>query len=163
MKEKKYTRTIENVRILKEWIGFDHFSMQDFWFEAGFTPEELKEKTRRWEIVEVRQVGVAWAVLSGHTLKQAADMFDQNHSTALYSIDSVMNTLIYPGMYPDQYQLLMQICRRSHSSMLSKDLNVGSLRIMDVVIAPLLDIKDPSDKARSNLIQNRINQLKISA
>lgn len=156
-------RTQENIERLKEFLNAGRYSMSDFWLATKFTPTELNQKTRRIEIVEVRQVGAVWSVLSGLNLVETSKMFNQAHCTVLHSIDHVLNTITYPKQYRKQYELLLNVCRISNNvSDLSADGHVNMQKMMDFFVQPLLTLENQNQKVVANIINNRIKQTKIA-
>ena len=55
-------------------------------FVTGFTVEDLQNKSKNRDLVEPRQLGMAFYHFAGHNLKQSGLRFHRDHATVLHSI-----------------------------------------------------------------------------
>lgn len=159
MRNRKVSK--QRIQDIKRMLPCDHFQFSDFFICSDFTLNQLQKKSRDKALVLPRQVGSVWAVLSGCDLTQAADIFHQKHCTIYHSIMIVHNTVLFPNSYPEMHELIMRVCNASQSGSLSISNSglVNQFRIMDQLIAPVLDIANPSSRAVAVLLDKRSKQL----
>lgn len=94
---------------LKRHIQARQYKMDDFWPACGQKPKDLMSKSRETELKDVRQVGMTWALLSGHSLPTAGRIFNRNHSTAIHSIRRVLTAMENPKQYPEIIAIVAKI------------------------------------------------------
>lgn len=82
---------------IKNALGLDRYTMEDFWASCPHTPDEIMSGTRKGEIRSWRQVGMVWGRLCGISSAVAgAEMGGMDHATVLHSENLVLTTLQDP-------------------------------------------------------------------
>ena len=158
-----HTQNRPKLEKIKDFFNAGRYSMVDFWCATSYEPTELVKRNKHREIVEVRQVGLVWAVLSGLTFQKAADLFERDHATAVHSVNCILSAIENPKMYKTQYELLLRIADISTNKLdISSDQHTNMQRMMDYCVQPLLNIVNPTGKVAVNVINNRVHQLKIA-
>lgn len=78
------------------------YTMHEFFLVCPYTHEELKIANRSRDRMQWRQLGMAWATLTGLSLTESGNMFNKDHATVIYSQQMLIDAL--DGFHP----LLMQ-------------------------------------------------------
>jgi hypothetical protein len=76
--------------------------MHEFFLVCPYTHEELKIANRSRDRMQWRQIGMAWATLTGLSLSESGKLFNKDHATVIYSQQMLIDAL--DGFHP----LLMQ-------------------------------------------------------
>lgn len=74
------------------------YTMHEFFYVCPFSIDEMKVPNRSREIMQWRQLGMAWASLCGKSIVEAGAIFNKDHSTVVYSQQMVVYAL--DGFHP---------------------------------------------------------------
>lgn len=88
--------------ILSKLPKRNFYTMHEFFLVCPYSHEELKIADRSRDKMQWRQLGMAWATLTGLSLTEAGNMFNKDHATVIYSQQMLIDAL--DGFHP----LLMQ-------------------------------------------------------
>ena len=84
----------KNSHQIKQELGLERYTMEDFWAACPHSPDEILSGTRKAEIRSWRQVGMVWGRLCGMSSAAAgAAMGGKDHATVLHSEKLVITTL----------------------------------------------------------------------
>lgn len=65
------------------------FLFEDFLIACPFSIEYLRKKTRKREIMQWRQLGMAWLAIENMHLSKAGEFFEKDHSTVCHALKVV--------------------------------------------------------------------------
>jgi hypothetical protein len=88
--------------ILSKLPQRNFYTMHEFFLVCPYSHEELKIADRSRDKMQWRQLGMAWATLTGLSLTESGNMFNKDHATVIYSQQMLIDAL--DGFHP----LLMQ-------------------------------------------------------
>jgi len=88
--------------ILSKLPQRNFYTMHEFFLVCPYSHEELKIANRSRDRMQWRQLGMAWATLTGLSLTESGNMFNKDHATVIYSQQMLIDAL--DGFHP----LLMQ-------------------------------------------------------
>lgn len=88
--------------ILSKLPKRNFYTMHEFFLVCPYSHEELKIADRSRDKMQWRQLGMAWATLTGLSLTESGNMFNKDHATVIYSQQMLIDAL--DGYHP----LLMQ-------------------------------------------------------
>jgi hypothetical protein len=88
--------------ILSKLPKRNFYTMHEFFLVCPYSHEELKIADRSRNKMQWRQLGMAWATLTGLSLTESGNMFNKDHATVIYSQQMLIDAL--DGFHP----LLMQ-------------------------------------------------------
>ncbi len=88
--------------ILSKLPKRNFYTMHEFFLVCPYSHEELKIADRSRDKMQWRQLGMAWATLTGLSLTESGNMFNKDHATVIYSQQMLIDAL--DGFHP----LLMQ-------------------------------------------------------
>lgn len=74
------------------------YTMHEFFLVCPYSQDELKKPNRARDIMQWRQLGMTWAVLSGNTLVESGNMFGKDHATVIYAVSMIK--LALEGYHP---------------------------------------------------------------
>ena len=88
--------------ILSKLPKRNFYTMHEFFLVCPYSHEELKIADRSRDKMQWRQLGMAWATLTGLSLTESGKLFNKDHATVIYSQQMLIDAL--DGFHP----LLMQ-------------------------------------------------------
>ncbi len=88
--------------ILSKLPKRNFYTMHEFFLVCPYSHEELKIANRSRDRMQWRQLGMAWATLTGLSLTESGKLFNKDHATVIYSQQMLIDAL--DGFHP----LLMQ-------------------------------------------------------
>lgn len=98
---------IKNPWIFPGIMGIDD-AVSHVW---GITPEMLKQRARKREVVEPRQVAIWWRIRNtSESLNRIGGYYGLDHATALHARNQVMNLMKYDRSFQtmvDQVEKMM--------------------------------------------------------
>lgn len=74
------------------------YTMHEFFLVCPYSIDELRIPNRSRDIMQWRQLGMAWACLSGKSTVEAGSLFNKDHATAIYSQEMIV--LALDGFHP---------------------------------------------------------------
>ena len=74
------------------------YTMHEFFLVCPYSIDELKIPNRSRDIMQWRQLGMAWACLCGMSIVEAGKMFNKDHATVVYSQEMLVYAL--DGFHP---------------------------------------------------------------
>jgi len=74
------------------------YTMHEFFLVCPYSHEELKIVNRSRDRMQWRQLGMAWATLTGLSLTEAGKTFNKDHATVVYSQEMIV--LALDGYHP---------------------------------------------------------------
>ena len=74
------------------------YTMHEFFLVCPYTHEELKIANRSRDRMQWRQLGMAWATLTGLSLAESGKLFNKDHATVVYSQEMLVYAL--DGFHP---------------------------------------------------------------
>lgn len=74
------------------------YTMHEFFLVCPYSHDELKVANRSRDLMQWRQLGMAWACLCGNSIVEAGKMFCKDHATVVYSQEMVVYAL--DGFHP---------------------------------------------------------------
>jgi len=74
------------------------YTMHEFFLVCPYSKDELKIPNRSRDIMQWRQLGMAWACLCGMSIVEAGKMFNKDHATVVYSQEMLVYAL--DGFHP---------------------------------------------------------------
>lgn len=74
------------------------YTMHEFFLVCPYTHEELKIANRSRDRMQWRQLGMAWATLTGLSLTESGKLFNKDHATVIYSQEMIV--LALDGYHP---------------------------------------------------------------
>lgn len=87
------------IKYIKSKLPIRNFyTMHEFFLVCPYSHEELKIANRSRELMQWRQLGMAWACLCGSSTVDAGKMFNKDHATAIYSQEMIIYAL--DGFHP---------------------------------------------------------------
>ena len=84
--------------ILSKLPKRNFYTMHEFFLVCPYTHEELKIVNRSRDRMQWRQLGMAWATLTGLSLTEAGKTFNKDHATVVYSQEMIV--LALDGFHP---------------------------------------------------------------
>lgn len=72
--------------------------MHEFFLVCPYTLDEMRIPNRSREIMQWRQLGMAWASLCGKSIVEAGQLFNKDHATVVYSQQMIVYAL--DGFHP---------------------------------------------------------------
>lgn len=121
------------------------FEMSDLFLCCPYTLDELKQKNRRQDIREWRQVALAWGALNTNSISSSGYYFSMNHATVIHSIKRVINAIM--GYDPNLNRKLNMVLKRETNTIRVSD------SVMTEVVA-LLEMEKDFFNRYPNLIQS---------
>lgn len=74
------------------------YTMHEFFLVCPYSHDELKVANRSRDLMQWRQLGMAWACLCGSSTVEAGKMFNKDHATVVYSQEMIIYAL--DGFHP---------------------------------------------------------------
>lgn len=74
------------------------YTMHEFFLVCPYSIDELKIPNRSRDLMQWRQLGMAWACLCGNSIVEAGKMFCKDHATVVYSQEMLVYAL--DGFHP---------------------------------------------------------------
>lgn len=81
--------TIRNTK--KTFNKNTRFMFEDFLISCPFSIEYLRQKNRKQEVMQWRQIGMAWYAMEYNSLTQAGEFFNHDHSTVVHALKCVQD------------------------------------------------------------------------
>jgi len=88
--------TIKNTK--KTFTKNTRFMFEDFLISCPFSIEYLREKNRKTEVMQWRQVGMAWYAIEFNSLTQAGNFFKRDHSTVIHALKCIQDRKFNPTL-----------------------------------------------------------------
>jgi hypothetical protein len=123
-KEMSYElNTITNTK--KSFPKNTRFSFEDFLIACPFSISYLREKNRKQEVMQWRQVGMAWYAIEFNSITQAGKFFDHNHSTVIHSLKCIKDRKWNPSLASKVNKVidLMELEVKNSNDINEKELN----------------------------------------
>jgi hypothetical protein len=114
------------------------YTMHEFFLVCPYSHEELKRPNRARDIMQWRQLGMTWAVLSGNTLVESGNLFGKDHATVIYAVSMIK--LALEGYHPLLREKLQEVIdcieiTNAHSNDYNTALIISSRRIESLLKA----------------------------
>lgn len=74
------------------------YTMHEFFLVCPYSIDELRIPNRSRDIMQWRQLGMAWACLCGMSIIEAGKTFNKDHATVVYSQEMIV--LALDGFHP---------------------------------------------------------------
>jgi len=74
------------------------YTMHEFFLVCPYSHDELKVANRSRDLMQWRQLGMAWACLCGMSIVEAGKTFNKDHATVVYSQEMLVYAL--DGFHP---------------------------------------------------------------
>lgn len=71
---------------------------EDFLISCPFSIEYLRQKNRKQEVMQWRQIGMAWYAIEYNSLTQAGEFFNHDHSTVVHALKCVQDRKWNPSL-----------------------------------------------------------------
>lgn len=71
---------------------------EDFLITCPFSISYLKEKNRKQEVMQWRQIGMAWYAIEYNSLTQAGEFFNHDHSTVVHALKCIQDRKFNPSL-----------------------------------------------------------------
>ena len=84
--------------ILSKLPARKFYTMHEFFLVCPYSHEELKIANRSRDRMQWRQLGMAWATLTGLSLTESGKLFNKDHATVIYSQEMIV--LALDGYHP---------------------------------------------------------------
>jgi hypothetical protein len=88
--------TIRNTK--KTFTKNTRFMFEDFLITCPFSISYLKEKNRKQEVMQWRQIGMAWYAIEFNSLTQAGEFFNHDHSTVVHALKCIQDRKFNPSL-----------------------------------------------------------------
>lgn len=88
--------TIRNTK--KTFNKNTRFMFEDFLISCPFSIEYLRQKNRKQEVMQWRQIGMAWYAIEYNSLTQAGEFFNHDHSTVVHALKCVQDRKWNPSL-----------------------------------------------------------------
>lgn len=88
--------TIRNTK--KTFPKNTRFMFEDFLITCPFSISYLKEKNRKQEVMQWRQIGMAWYAIEYNSLTQAGEFFNHDHSTVVHALKCIQDRKFNPSL-----------------------------------------------------------------
>ncbi len=88
--------TIRNTK--KTFTKNTRFMFEDFLISCPFSIEYLRQKNRKQEVMQWRQIGMAWYAMEYNSLTQAGDFFNHDHSTVVHALKCIQDRKWNPSL-----------------------------------------------------------------
>jgi hypothetical protein len=88
--------TIRNTK--KTFTKNTRFMFEDFLISCPFSIEYLRQKNRKQEVMQWRQIGMAWYAMQYNSLTQAGDFFNHDHSTVVHALKCIQDRKWNPSL-----------------------------------------------------------------
>lgn len=88
--------TIRNTK--KTFNKNTRFMFEDFLISCPFSIEYLRQKNRKQEVMQWRQIGMAWYAIEYNSLTQAGEFFSHDHSTVVHALKCVQDRKWNPSL-----------------------------------------------------------------
>jgi len=88
--------TIKNTK--KTFGKNKRFLFEDFLIACPFSIEYLRQKNRKQEVMQWRQIGMSWYAMEYNSLTEAGSFFRHNHSTVVHSLKCVQDRKWNPSL-----------------------------------------------------------------
>ena len=88
--------TIRNTK--KTFNKNTRFMFEDFIISCPFSIEYLRQKNRKQEVMQWRQIGMAWYAIEYNSLTQAGEFFNHDHSTVVHALKCVQDRKWNPSL-----------------------------------------------------------------
>jgi hypothetical protein len=74
------------------------FNFEDFLIACPFSLSYLKEKNRKQELMQWRQIGMAWYAAEFNSITNAGKIFGYDHSTVIHALKCVSERKYNPNL-----------------------------------------------------------------
>lgn len=71
---------------------------EDFLISCPFSIEYLRQKNRKQEVMQWRQIGMTWYAIEYNSLTQAGEFFNHDHSTVVHALKCVQDRKWNPSL-----------------------------------------------------------------
>lgn len=88
--------TIRNTK--KTFNKNTRFMFEDFLISCPFSIEYLRQKNRKQEVMQWRQIGMVWYAIEYNSLTQAGEFFNHDHSTVVHALKCVQDRKWNPSL-----------------------------------------------------------------
>ena len=88
--------TIRNTK--KTFNKNTRFMFEDFLISCPFSIEYLRQKNRKQEVMQWRQIGMTWYAIEYNSLTQAGEFFNHDHSTVVHALKCVQDRKWNPSL-----------------------------------------------------------------
>jgi hypothetical protein len=88
--------TIRNTK--KTFPKNTRFMFEDFLISCPFSISYLREKNRKQEVMQWRQIGMAWYAIEFNSLTQAGEFFKHDHSTVVHALKCIQDRKFNPSL-----------------------------------------------------------------
>ena len=88
--------TIRNTK--KTFPKNTRFVFEDFLISCPFSISYLREKNRKQEVMQWRQIGMAWYALEFNSITQAGKFFNHHHSTVIHCLNCIKDRKWNPSL-----------------------------------------------------------------
>jgi hypothetical protein len=90
---------LNTIRNTKKTFGKNkRFLFEDFLIACPFSIEYLRQKNRKQEVMQWRQIGMSWYAMEFNSLTEAGSFFRHNHSTVVHSLKCVQDRKWNPSL-----------------------------------------------------------------
>ena len=101
----EYGKTLKYIKSKLPRRNF--YTMHEFFLVCPYSIDELKIPNRSRDIMQWRQLGMAWACLCGMSIVEAGKTFNKDHATVVYSQKMLEYAL--DGFHPMLRDKLQQV------------------------------------------------------
>jgi hypothetical protein len=91
--------SLNNIRNTKKTFGKNkRFLFDDFLIACPFSIEYLRQKNRKAEVMQWRQIGMSWYAMEFNSLTQAGEFFNHDHSTVIHALKCIQDRKWNPSL-----------------------------------------------------------------
>lgn len=130
--------TIKNTK--KSFPKNTRFVFEDFLIACPFSISYLREKNRKQEVMQWRQIGMAWHAMEYKSITKAGKFFEHNHSTVIHSLKCIKDRKYNPSLAEkiNKVMELMELEVKDSEDINEKELN--SLLYLEKLIRTKLSL-----------------------
>lgn len=90
----------KNVEVLRsKFPEYFDFDMINFFINCPYSFDELLQVNRKRDLMQWRQIGMAWKALCGYSLTESGATFRKDHATCIHAIRCMIDA--FDGYAPD--------------------------------------------------------------
>lgn len=130
--------TIRNTK--KSFPKNTRFMFEDFLISCPFSISYLREKNRKQEVMQWRQIGMAWYAIEMNSLTQAGEFFNHDHSTVVHALKCLQERKWNPSLSDKVDKLLELMQLEVMNAEYIGDKEVNSLIYLEKLIKKKLAI-----------------------
>jgi hypothetical protein len=115
--------TITNTK--KTFHKNTRFLFEDYLIACPFSIDYMRKKNRKQEVMQWRQIGMAWYALEFNSITQAGVFFNHDHSTVIHALKCIQDRKFNPCLSEKINEILqlMDFSVDNHTEIGMKEVN----------------------------------------